>query len=77
MYIDLHHGYRNDTVYIIGAQCVENSTQLDGELSQSEGFVLICREGDWGKIEYGNSAAAMVVCRQLGFLTESNIKMTP
>ena len=53
----------------IGAQCVEDSVKLVGELSQNEGYVLICLEGAWGKIQYGNSAAATVVCRQLGFLT--------
>ena len=56
---------------MLGAQCVENSIKLVGELSQSEGYVLICFEGAWGKIEYGNTAAATVVCRQLGFSTES------
>ena len=33
-----------------GGQCVENSTQLYGELSQTEGFVLICLGGFWGMI---------------------------
>ena len=58
-------------MHMIGAQCVENSIKLDGELSQREGYVLICFEGAWGKIQYGNTAAATVVCRQLGFSTES------
>ena len=52
-----------------GTQCVENSIKLAGELSQTEGNVLICFEGAWGKIQYGNPAAATVVCRQLGFST--------
>ena len=56
---------------MIGAQCVENNIQLNGELSKREGFVLICLEGIWGKIQYGNAAAARVVCRQLGFSAES------
>ena len=56
---------------MIGAQCVENSVKLVGELSQSKGYVLICFEGAWVKIGYGNTAAATVVCRQLGFSTES------
>ena len=50
-----------------GTQCVENSIKLAGELSQTEGNVLICFEGAWGKIQYGNPGAATVVCRQLGF----------
>ena len=54
-----------------GGQCVENSTQLHGELAQTEGFVLICLGGFWGKIRRGSAAAAKVVCRQLGFSTES------
>jgi hypothetical protein len=58
-------------MYMIGAQCVENDIKLIGELSQSEGYVIICFEGAWGKIEYGNTAAATVVCRQLGFSAES------
>ena len=56
---------------MLGAQCVENDIKLVGELSQTEGAVLICFEGAWGKIRYGNRAAATVVCRQLGFSTES------
>ena len=56
---------------LVGAQCVESDVKLVGELSQTEGYVLICFEGVWGKIERGNSAAATVVCRQLGFSTES------
>ena len=56
---------------MIGTQCVENSIQLVSELSQSEGYVLICLDGAWGEIEYGNAAAATVACRQLGFSTES------
>ena len=56
---------------IIGAQCVENDIKLVGELSQTEGYVLICLEGTWGKIQDGNHAAATVVCRQLGFSIES------
>ena len=56
---------------MIGTQCVESSIQLVSELSQSEGYVLICFEGVWGEIQYGNPAAATVVCRQLGFSIES------
>jgi hypothetical protein len=56
---------------ILGAQCIDNDIKLVGELSQSEGYVVICFEGVWGKVEYGNRAAATVVCRQLGFSTES------
>ncbi len=58
-------------MYMIGAQCIENDIKLIGELSQSEGYVIICFEGAWGKIAYGNIAAAIVVCRQLGFSAES------
>ena len=58
-------------MHMIGTQCVENSIKLIGELSQTEGNVLICFEGAWGKIQYGNPGAATVVCRQLGFSTES------
>ena len=58
-------------MYIIGVQCVEGSIQLVSELSQSEGYVIICFEGAWGEIQYGNLAAATVICRQLGFSTES------
>jgi hypothetical protein len=58
-------------MYMIGAQCIENDIKLIGELSQSEGYVIICFEGVWGKIGHGNIAAATVVCRQLGFSAES------
>ena len=54
---------------MIGTQCVENSIRLVGELSQTEGNVLICFEGAWGEIQGGNAAAKTVVCRQLGFST--------
>ena len=54
---------------MIGTQCVENSIRLVGELSQTEGSVLICFEGAWGKIHGGNAAAKIVICRQLGFST--------
>jgi hypothetical protein len=54
-----------------GAQCVENDIKLVGELSQREGYVLICFEGAWGKIRRGTTAAATVICRQLGFSIES------
>lgn len=57
-------------MHTVGAQCVENDIKLVGELSQREGFVSICLEGAWGKIGYGNPAAATVVCRQLGFSIE-------
>ena len=57
--------------YAIGAQCVENDIKLVGELSQREGYVIICFEGTWGIIQYGNPAAATVICRQLGFSAES------
>ena len=54
-----------------GSQCIENSIQLVGELSQNEGYVVICLRGGWGKVCRGNTqAAAVVVCRQLGFSTE-------
>ena len=59
---------------LAGAQCVENSTQLYGMLSNSEGFVLICVQGFWGRIQYGNTTAAKVVCRQLGFSVEGYSK---
>ena len=42
-----------------------------GELSQNEGFVLICLGGGWGKICGGGIDAAVVVCRQLGFSIDS------
>ena len=64
-----HNNY--DLLHMIGAQCIENDIQLVGELSQTVGYVLICFEGAWGKIRYGNPAAATVVCRQLGLSTES------
>ena len=57
---------------VSGSQCVENSIQLIGELSQNEGDVIICLGGNWGKVsgEWKNeAAAAVVVCRQLGFTT--------
>ena len=56
---------------IAGDQCVENSIQLVGELSQNEGFPVICHGGSWGRVIIGNIEAAQVVCRQLGFSTES------
>ena len=53
-----------------GSQCIENSIQLVGELSQSEGYVVICLGGSWGKVCDGSRQAAIVACRQLGFSTE-------
>lgn len=61
---------------------MENSVRLIGELSQTQGFVAICHGGSWGKVcgshsfikegyNLANKAAA-VVCKQLGFLSESN-----
>ena len=55
---------------ITGGQCKENSTQLIGELSQSEGFPVICQGGSWGRVFISNIQAASVVCRQLGFSAE-------
>ena len=56
-----------------GSQCVENSIRLVGELSQNEGFVLICLGGGWGKVCGGWVDAAVVVCRQLGFSIDSEL----
>ena len=51
----------------IGSQCIENSIQLVGELSQHKGSLMICLGGGWGKVcglrNYYESA--IVVCRQL------------
>ena len=59
-------------MHYIGSQCIENSIQLVGELSQHEGSPVICLGGSWGKIcGISNfTAAAVVICRQLGFSTE-------
>lgn len=61
---------------IIGAQCVENSIQLVGELSGNEGFVAICLGGSWGKVCRGNAQVAQVVCKQLGFSAKGFIILT-
>ena len=52
-----------------GAQCTENSVRLAGELSHSEGYVLICLGGSWGKVCRGEINETTVLCRQLGFST--------
>ena len=54
----------------VGAQCIENNVQLIGELSKNEGLVAVCTGGSWGKICGGNTQAAQVVCKQLGFSTK-------
>ena len=60
--------------YIAGDQCIENSTQLVGGLSQNEGSPVICHRGSWGRVlGVGNIEAAKVVCRQLGFSTKSQL----
>ena len=58
--------------YILGSQCVENSIQLVGELSQHKGSLVICLGGGWGKVcrLIQNYETAIVICRQLGFSTE-------
>ena len=59
-----------------GSQCIEYSLQLIGELSQQAGLPVICLGGRWGKIcDFLDTPAAVVVCRQLGFSTESNLYM--
>ena len=59
--------------YIAGSQCIENSIQLVDELSQQVGTPVICLGGRLGKVcDPLDTTAAIVVCRQLGFSTESN-----
>ena len=68
-------------IIIIGDQCNENSVQLIGELSQTEGVVAICCGGYWGKVcrsDFFFSTeieVATVVCRQLGLSTNSKQTM--
>ena len=57
----------------LGSECVENSVQLVGQLSQHEGNVIICLGGNWGKVCDGRKNEAAVVCRQLGFSTTGKI----
>ena len=66
---------------VSGGQCVENRIHLVGELSQNQGFVVICLGGTWGKVcedEHrwysinNKEEEAKVVCRQLGFSTEGD-----
>ena len=67
--------------HTLGSQCKEKSIRLIGELSQAEGVVAICLGGSWGKVcgsvhffegfNFIQNAAA-VVCKQLGFSSESN-----
>ena len=57
---------------LLGGQCVENSIRLVGELSQYQGFVVICLGGTWGKVcnhwtDYDFEEESKVICRQLGF----------
>ena len=56
---------------MLGSECVENSVQLVGQLSQHQGNVIICLGGNWGKVCGGRNAdsEAVVVCKQLGFST--------
>ena len=60
-------------MHTTGSQCIENSVQLVGELSQQAGLPVICLGGRWGKIcAFLDTRAVVVICRQLGFSTESN-----
>ena len=60
-------------IVISGSQCIENSIQLVGELSQQVGLPVICLGGRWGKVcDLLDTADAVVVCRQLGFSTQGN-----
>ena len=53
---------------------MENSIKLIGELSQQVGSPVICLGGTWGRVCGPlDTEDAEVVCRQLGFSTESNI----
>ena len=60
-------------MHTTGSQCIENSVQLIGELSQQAGLPVICLGGRWVKVcAYLDTRVAVVICRQLGFSTESN-----
>ena len=71
----MHIMISNCTV-LTGSQCVENSIRLVGELSQNQGFVVICLGGSWGKVcgrmwwDVAFEEEAKVICRQLGFSSE-------
>ena len=63
-------------MHTLGSQCVENSIQLVGDLSQYEGTPVICLGGDWGKVCGASThaaATAVVACRQLGFSAEGKL----
>ena len=51
--------------------------QLIGELTQHEGSPVICLGGSWGKVcdVLTHAAAAVVICRQLGFSNEGLLKI--
>ena len=62
------------TVFCVGL-CYENDVRLVGGSSTTEGIVEVCLTGQWGTV-CANSwepVDAKVVCRQLGFLTISEI----
>ena len=68
-----HNYYTGLNILHPGSQCIENSIQLIGELSQQAGLPVICLGGRWGKIcDFLDTPVAVVVCRQLGFSIESN-----
>ena len=60
-------------IHMQGGQCVEGSVRLVNGSSHYEGRVEICLSGHWGVVcdDEWNNNNARVVCRQLGYSTES------
>lgn len=56
----------------LAGTCTNGEIRLSGSIYDNEGRIEICVNNSWGTVcdDQWDTADAMVVCRQLGFLTE-------